>query len=80
MSVVWDFFGVNETDKTQAICNLCNTKVPRGGASAKCFNTTNLIGHLDKEHKEEHAEFKKQRVDKEDMIGSVNGLFKLTDR
>ncbi|KAM6995349.1 zinc finger BED domain-containing protein 4 [Tautogolabrus adspersus] len=65
MSAVWDFFGVSETDKAHAICNLCNTTVPRGGASAKCFNTTNLIRHLAKEHKEEYAEFKKRSVEKE---------------
>lgn len=37
------FFKVNDTDKTQAICNLCNATVPHGGTSAKGFNKFSLI-------------------------------------
>ena len=57
---------------------------------AICATLKNLVGkhlqnvstaqtYLDKEHEEEHAKFEKRSVDKEDVIGSVIGLFKLTD-
>ncbi len=60
-----NFLRVNETHTTQAISNLCNTKVPCGGTSTKSFNMTNLIRHLDKGHKEEHVEYQKQTAEKE---------------
>ena len=37
MSVLWNFFGVNETDETQAISNLCN------GSICKKFQRDNDI-------------------------------------
>ena len=43
---------------------MCNVSVYRGGKSAKAFNTTNLIRHLEKEHKEEHADFKEKETPK----------------
>lgn len=65
MSAVWSFFTVNQSNTTKAVCNLCKVLVHRGGNSAKAFNTTNLIRHLEKEHKEEHADFKKRSAEKE---------------
>ena len=57
--------GVEVTDIAQAICNICNTTVPRGGTTLKSFNTTNLIRHLEKKHTEQHVEFKKRSEEKE---------------
>lgn len=65
MSEVWNFFKARETDVAQAICNICNATIPRGGTSAKIFNTTNLIRHLENIHTEEHVEFKKRSAEKE---------------
>ncbi len=44
-SALWLFFSLAEDTKF-AICNSCNQKVSRGGASTKSFNTTNLVSHI----------------------------------
>ena len=40
-SVIWEFFTVGEDTKF-AICDACETKVPRGGNSTNLFTSTNL--------------------------------------
>ena len=78
MSEVWKFYKVSETDIAQAICNICNATVPRGGTTVKTFNTTNLIRHLEKKHTEEHVEFKKRSAEKEKEKQTPKRMLKQT--
>ena len=50
-SVVWNFFKVSEETESLAICNKCNTEVPRGGKKASSYNTSNLKSHLAHRHR-----------------------------
>ncbi|KAL0188436.1 hypothetical protein M9458_015535 [Cirrhinus mrigala] len=50
MSAVWNYFKVNEDDKTKADCKL-------GGSKGCAFNTSNLIKHLKSQHDNEYKEF-----------------------
>lgn len=53
LSWAWTYFDINTSDKTKAICKLCQASISRGGKSAKTFTTTNLLNHLKKIHPEE---------------------------
>ncbi|KAI2645626.1 Zinc finger BED domain-containing protein 4 [Labeo rohita] len=53
MSAVWNYFKVNEDDKTKADCKLCSAKLSRGGSKGSAFNTSNLIKHLKSQHDNE---------------------------
>ncbi|XP_035772202.1 uncharacterized protein LOC118455981 [Neolamprologus brichardi] len=57
MSAVWNFFKVNENDKTKADCKLCSAKLSRGGSKGSAFNTSNLIKHLKSQQDNEYKEF-----------------------
>ncbi|XP_041843803.1 zinc finger BED domain-containing protein 4-like [Melanotaenia boesemani] len=57
MSAVWKFYTVCDSDIKFASCNTCDGKIPRGGSTAKTFNTTNLIRHLKNNHLAEYGEF-----------------------
>ncbi|KAI2668488.1 Zinc finger BED domain-containing protein 4 [Labeo rohita] len=57
MSAVWNYFKVNEDDKTKADCKLCSAKLSRGGSKGSAFNTSNLIKHLKSQHDNEYKEF-----------------------
>ena len=45
-----------EEKSATAECNICNSNVSRGGSAVGWFNTTNIIKHLEKHHKEQHQE------------------------
>ena len=64
MSVVWDYFKVCPTDSKVAICNDCKEAVRRGGTKTSSFNTSNLIGHLQRKHKEIYDAYKKRQEEK----------------
>uniref|UniRef100_A0A1A8J877 Zinc finger, BED domain containing 4 n=1 Tax=Nothobranchius kuhntae TaxID=321403 RepID=A0A1A8J877_NOTKU len=57
MSAVWNYFKVDEDDKTRADCKLCSVKLSRGGAKGSALNTSNLIKHLKSKHDNEYKEF-----------------------
>ena len=57
MSAVWKYFSIDTPSSALATCNICCTKVPRGGVKPTSFNTTNLIKHLKVKHADEHKEF-----------------------
>ncbi|XP_077101521.1 zinc finger BED domain-containing protein 4-like [Siphateles boraxobius] len=57
MSAVWNYFKVNEDDKTKADCKLCSAKLSRRGSKGSAFNTSNLIKHLKSQHDNEYKEF-----------------------
>jgi len=63
-SVIWEFFTVEE-DSRFAICDECETKVPRGGATTKSYTTTNLVNHLLKKHPEIHSKYLERKAEKE---------------
>ncbi|XP_061913720.1 zinc finger BED domain-containing protein 4-like [Entelurus aequoreus] len=54
-----------------AICNDCKKLVMRGGTKTSSFNTSNLISHLFKNHKEIHAEYKRKMDAKTPKKGST---------
>lgn len=56
-SPVWNFFKVDAVDNRKAVCNECKAKISRGGATAKFFTTTNLIGHLRSQHVEKYHDY-----------------------
>ena len=64
MSVLWNFFGVNETDETQAISNLCN------GSICKKFQRDNdiidWIGEL-RHYSRSHKLHKMQNIGRSDI-------------
>uniref|UniRef100_A0A8C5MY44 BED-type domain-containing protein n=1 Tax=Leptobrachium leishanense TaxID=445787 RepID=A0A8C5MY44_9ANUR len=57
MSVVWNYFKINESNVRMADCKLCPAKISRGGSKISSFNTSNLIKHLKMKHKAEYGEF-----------------------
>ena len=63
-SPVWQFFVIAE-DVKYAKCRTCDELISRGGASAKAFNTTNLMNHLKLKHHEKFEKFEEIRKNKE---------------
>ena len=52
-------------DKDEEVeCNICHSKVRRGGKVVRTYNTTNLIKHLSKYHRKQHEEYVKKTEDK----------------
>lgn len=64
MSAVWDHFSIKDDKDEEAECNICHSKVKRGGKAVRSFNTTNLIKHLAKYHHKQHEEYLKKTEDK----------------
>ncbi len=60
-SPIWSFYSVGEDSKF-AVCNGCGQKVSHGGATTKTYNTSNLVSHLKSKHREQYAEFEKQKA------------------
>ena len=60
-AVVWDYYKVLDQDQQFTRCLTCNVRISRGGKTAKCFNTTNMIGHLQKKHPVEYKEFEEKK-------------------
>jgi len=63
-SVIWEFFTVEE-DSRFAICDECEMKVPRDGATMKSYTATNLVNHLQKKHPEIHSKYLERKAEKE---------------
>ena len=70
VSVQWNFFRVNETGKTQAICNLCN------GSICKKFQHGNdvidRIGEL-RHYGRSHKLHKMQNIGRSDIADQIGG-------
>ncbi|XP_068250409.1 zinc finger BED domain-containing protein 4-like [Palaemon carinicauda] len=47
-SLLWNYFEIDSSDGSKAICNYCNSSISRG---EKNFNTTNMKKHLQSKHK-----------------------------
>ena len=45
-SAIWDYFVINPSDETTALCITCDEAISRGGKDSKNFNTTNMRSHL----------------------------------
>jgi len=56
-SKVWNYFKVDNVEKTKAVCNKCKVKISRDDTSAKTFTTTNMIAHLRSQHAVAYREF-----------------------
>lgn len=57
MSAVWNYFKVNDSDKSKANCQLCPSKISRGATNSSAYNTSNLIKLLKNQHADEFREF-----------------------
>ena len=55
-SPIWKYFVLCEVDDTNAVCQVCNNKVSRGGSKWKTCNTMNLRKHLQQHYKEKYKE------------------------
>lgn len=64
MLMIWEFFTVAEDSKF-AICDTCEVKVLRGGATIKLFTTTNLVYHLTMKHPELHTKYIERKANQE---------------
>ena len=64
MSFVWDYFTLEDDKDEEVECNICHSKVRRGGKVLRTYNTTNLIKHLSKYHRKQHEEYVKKTEDK----------------
>jgi len=51
-SVIWEYFTVDGTKESIAVCKICNIKLCRG-SSAKAYSTSPLIQHLRAKHASE---------------------------
>ena len=60
-AVIWDYFKVLDQDQQFACCLKCNNRFSRGGKTAKNFNTTNMIDHLQKKHPVEYKDFEEKK-------------------
>ena len=49
-SVIWDYFVINPSNETPALCITCDEAISRGGKDSKNFNTTNMRSHLRQAH------------------------------
>ena len=60
-AVVWDYYKIVDQDQQFARCLACNVRISRGGKTAKCFNTTNMIDHLQKKHPVEYKDYEEKK-------------------
>ena len=61
IAVVWDYYKIVDQYQQFAHCLACNVQIPRGGKIAKCFNTANMIDHLQKKHPVEYKDHKEKK-------------------
>ena len=86
MSACWEFFTLESPSSTTAKCKICSKDVPRGGSKVGKFNTSNLIKHLQNNHKTEHAVYlenskkKKEPPPPELLQQNVDELFKRREK
>lgn len=45
-SLLWEFFTINNTDETKAVCNYCNKSISRGGKDKHQFGLSGIKKHL----------------------------------
>ena len=55
-SAIWDYFVINPSNKTTALCITCDKTISRGGKGSKNSNTTNMRSHLCQAHHEKFDE------------------------
>ena len=55
-AVIWDYFKVVEGNQQFACCLACSNRISRGRKTAKNFNATNMIDHLQKKHPVEYKD------------------------
>jgi hypothetical protein len=60
MSLVWKYFKIHEGESRYAVCDECNSKVSRGGLTAKTFSTSGLIHHLKSNHPSKYDEYQRE--------------------
>ena len=60
-SCIWLFFSLDE-DTKYALCDDCQVKVSRGGATTKTYNTSNLVSHLMSKHPELYKKFESKKA------------------
>ena len=60
-AVIWDYYKVVDQDQWFARCLTCNTQISGGGKTAKSFNTTNMIDHLQKKHPVEYKDYEEKK-------------------
>ena len=60
-AVIWDYFKVVEGNQQFACCLACSNRISRGGKTAKNFNTTNVIDHLQKKHPVEYKDYEEKK-------------------
>ena len=60
-AVIWDYFKVVEGNQQFARCLECSNQISRGGKTAKNFNTTNMIDHLQKKHPVEFKDYEEKK-------------------
>ena len=60
-AVIWDYYKVVDQDQWFACCLTCNNGISRRGKTAKSFNTTNIIDHLQKKHPVEYKDYEEKK-------------------
>ena len=59
--MIWDYFKVVEGNQQFARCLVCNNQISRGGKTAKKFDTTNMIDHLQKKYPVEYKDYEEKK-------------------
>ena len=71
-SAIWDYFVINPSDETTALCITCDEAISRGGKDSKNFNTTNMRSYLHRAHHEKFDELEvkqhKAEADKDEQV------------
>ena len=60
-AVIWDYFKVVDGNQQFTRCLTCSDRISRGGKTAKNFNTTNMIDHLQKKHPVEYKDYEEKK-------------------
>ena len=60
-AVIWDYFKIVDNNEQFLRCLTCSVLISRGGKTAKNFNTTNMIDHLQKKHPVEYKDYEERK-------------------
>ncbi|XP_047138980.2 zinc finger BED domain-containing protein 4 [Hydra vulgaris] len=77
-SSIWDYFDIDENNRSKATCKFCKMKILRGGTSGKKMTTSNLRGHMKAKHikvfqkVEDLKCFKKINTEEKNVIASTS--------
>ena len=63
--MIWDYFKVVDGNQQFTRCLTCSDRISRGGKTAKNFNTTNMIDHLQKKHPVEYKDYEEKKKPRE---------------